>query len=451
MRSAMNVIQLASNIIENEKLHQSTDIIITDDSNYTSNSIETVENEANFHEHLFDHSTFGDFDDTNSNDLGEDNFFSYEFFPLHPATSCSVSDAMLMIHAYSVRHDLSWTAIEDLIRLLNRVIGENKIPSSKFLFKRKFSKSIKSDPIKHFVCQECKLYLGTLEEITEADNKYCPNCQCKVQTDTKYAKNHFVTIPVREQLKNILERNSDNMVFNAHRSRTHIRDVHDAHLFQCLHDYAENIITLTFSTDGAVVFKATHEKSLWPLQFIVNEIDLEHRFQRENIFCSAISFGATPNMQTFMKPFIEEIMQINAEGGLSFKMKCGELKTCKIFPMIFTGDALAKQYVLNKVSLNGYLGCPYCLHAGTLVNRHVRYCNRNNAPMRTNEQTRADMIEAQTSGMRTNGYYGVSPLMAFDNFDVVKQVAIDKMHNIDMGIAKKLFNLFLDGENRKEK
>lgn len=93
------------------------------------------------------------------------------------------------------------------------------------------------------------------------------------------------------------------------------------------------------------------------------------------------------------------------------------------------------------------MGCPYCTHAGTLVNRQVRYCNRDNGPMRTNEQTRADMLMAQYSCMRTNGYYGVSPLMAFDNFDVVKQVAIDKMHNIDMSIVKQLFNLFLDGEN----
>lgn len=451
MRSAMNVVQLTSNINENDEIHQLTETITADDLNYTSNNIhshiESDENVASVHEHP----AFVDFDDTNDIDLGEDNFFLHEYFPLHPTTNCTVSDAMLMIHAYSVRHDLSWTAIEDLIRLMNRVIGENKIPISKFLFKQKFTKSIKSNPVKHFVCQECNLYLGTLEEINEADSKYCPTCQRKVETDTKYAKNHFVTIPLREQLKHILERNSDNLVFNTHRSKTHICDVHDAHLFQCLQDDAENTITLTFSTDGAVVFKATHEKSLWPLQFILNEIDLKHRFKRENMFCSAISFGATPNMQTFMKPFIEEIMQINAEGGLSFKMKCGKIKTCKIFPMIFTGDALAKQYVLNKVSLNGYLGCPYCLHAGTSVNKQVRYCNRDNAPLRTNEQTRADMIEAQTSGMRTNGYYGVSPLMAFDNFDVVKQIAIDKMHNIDMGVAKKIFNLFLDGENRKEK
>lgn len=212
----------------------------------------------------------------------------------------------------------------------------------------------------------------------------------------------------------------------------------------------KNIITLTLSTDGAAIFKATKEKSLWPLQFIVNEIVLEHRFRRENIFCSAISFGATPNMQTFMKPFLEEIMQINAEGGLSFKMKSGEIKKCKIFPMIFTGDTLAKQYVLNKGSFNGYMGCPYCLHAGTLVNKQVRYCNRDNAPLRTNDQTRSDMLEAQASGKKINGYFGVSPLMAIHNFDVVKQVAIDKMHNIDMGVTKKLFNLFLNEKNRKQ-
>lgn len=37
-----------------------------------------------------------------------------------------------------------------------------------------------------------------------------------------------------------------------------------------------------------VVFKSTKEKSLWPLQFIVNEIDLKYRFKRENIFCAVI-------------------------------------------------------------------------------------------------------------------------------------------------------------------
>lgn len=256
---------------------------------------------------------------------------------------------------------------------------------------------------------------------------------------------------MREQLEKGLEQNSDHLTFNRNEPNGDICDVHDSDLFQDLQNDTENLITLTISTDGAAVFKSTKEKGLWPLQFIVNEIDLEYRFKRDNMFCSAISFGATPNMQTFMKTFIEEIMQINSEGGLSFMMKNGEKKCVKICPMIFTGDALAKQYVLNKASFNGYLGRAYCLHAGTRVDKQVQYCNRDNAPLRTNEQTRSDMLKAQLTGTKTNGYHGVSPLMAIDNFDVVKQVAIDKMHNIDMGVTKKLFKLFLDENNRKKR
>lgn len=72
-------------------------------------------------------------------------------------------------------------------------------------------------------------------------------------------------------------------------------------------------------------------------------------------------------------------------------------------------------------------------------------------PLRTNESTRADMMQAQISGEKVNGFKGVSALMAFEHFDVVWQPVIDKMHNIDMGIIKKLFDLFLDHRNRKKK
>lgn len=254
-------------------------------------------------------------------------------------------------------------------------------------------------------------------------------------------------------MKNALERNSDKLSFHYSPPTTNIHDVHDALFFQKLRNEFQNIpiITLTFSTDGAAIFKATKEKSVWPLQFIVNEIDLEHRFKRENVFCAAISYGKTPNMQIFLKSFINEIKQINATGGLNFKMKSGEMKTVMIHPMIFTGDILAKQYVLNKVSFHGYYGCSYCLHPGTLVNGRVRYSGHQNALNRTNENTRNDMIQAHTSENIVNGYSGVSALMAIQNFDLVWQVGIDKMHNIDMGVTKKLFNLFLDNKHKKER
>lgn len=431
--------QIESDIISDEMSETSSD--------ESQDDIEIAEqNSINFEEN------YNDFDDTTE-------FFEHtnHFLPedradlckLHPHTDCTRYDAFLMIFVYSKRHGLTWEATEDLARLINRIIGEEKIPPSKKAFKQKF-RPMNCTPVKHFLCDACDLYLGTLSEIENSQSRYCPNCSAQIQLDTKYKKNHFITIPFRNHMKQILEQNSDKLSLNSCRENTDICDVHDGLCFRNMRNKAGNslCITLTFSTDGAAIFKSTKNKSVWPIQFIINELDLNERFKRENVFCAAISFGKTPNMQVYLKPFFEEIMQINNEGGLSFRSKTGEIIEVMIYPMILTCDILAKQYVLNKGSFHGYKGCSYCLHDGMLVDRRVRYCNKINVQNRTNEGTRADMLQAQMSGEKCNGYNGVSALIAFEHFDIVWQAAIDKMHNIDMGVIKKLFELFLDDNNR---
>lgn len=404
----------------------------------------------------FNYQSIGEFNDCNEC-IDETNFFEETDFsdniPLHPSTSCTVHDALLMIYAYSVRHGLTWEATEDLAQLINKTNGNKKLTPSKYTFKKKIRKGINCEPTVHFVCHVCDLYLGKSVEVKNTDNGACPNCNSVIQTDIKYKKNHFITIPFASQLKFVLERNVNNLRFNYISVENEIRDVHDSINFQKLRCAIGNTvaITLTVSTDGAAVFQSTKEKSLWPLQFIVNEIDLKHRFKRENTFCAAISFGKTPNMHVLFKPFIEECMRINDDGGLIIQMKDGETKTIKIFPMIFTGDTPAKSYVLNRIQFNGRNGCPYCKHSGTIVDGQVRYCKRDNGPIRKNSEARENMLMAQETKEIINGYRGVSPLMAFDHFDVVWQVAIDKMHNIDMGVTKKLFNLFLDAKNRHKR
>lgn len=446
----------SQNVTANVNVDANADVnlddVNLDDVNLDDVNLDDVENDATIHNtanidiSLIDNNN--DIDAEQSDDLTNQTID--DFCILNQNTNCTIHDAYIMIYAYSIRHDLSRTAIEDLIRLINSIIGSEKLASSKYFFKKKFGKA-NSIPEKHFTCYKCDLYLGTLNEIKDTQKKCCPNCSIEIQTDTKFKKNHFVTIPVRNQLKTVLEQNSDTLIFDFPPTSNYIRDVHDSLSFQKLKNNMENdaTITLTLSTDGAALFKSTKEKSLWPIQYIINEIDLESRFKRQNMLCAGVSFGKTPNMQTFLKPFIDEILKINTDGGLSFKMN-GEVKTVKIYPMIFTGDTLAKQYVLKKSSFNGYKGCPYCLHAGTLVQNQIRYCNRDLAAVRMNDQTRIDMFEAQATASKVNGYHGISPLIALEHFDVVQQVAIDKMHCIDMGVIKRLFNLFLDVKNRKK-
>lgn len=171
----------------------------------------------------------------------------------------------------------------------------------------------------------------------------------------KYKKNHFVSIPITNHLKNVLEQNAENIISNRSSSSGDICDVHDSQNFKRLKDGMGSVpyITLTLYTDGAAVFKATKRKSMWPLCVYINEIKLEHRFKRQNILCAMLSFGKTPNLQNFFKPLIKEIQVINANGGIRFHDNNGQLKSVKVIPMIFTGDALAKADVLYLTQHNG--------------------------------------------------------------------------------------------------
>lgn len=380
-------------------------------------------------------------------------FSTDDFQKLHAGTNCTITDAMLMIYTFSVEHGLTWTATEDLTRLVNRIAGKNVLSPSKYIFKKKFSKISETNPITHIICHFCDRYLGKLSCVKESNLNVCPNCKTEIQTDTKYKKNHFITIPIKLHLKNVLERNYERLNSNFNSDPSVICDVHDSLYFQQKRSESKNesFITLTINTDGAPVFASTKDNSLWPIQFLINEIDIEHRFQRENILCAAFSFGKTPSMQVFLKPLIEEINEINAAGGVTFTTKNNENRTVKISPMIITADTPAKSHILNKVNFNGYKGCPYCLHKGTPVSGQVRYCKNDEGSKRTNEMARHDMIKAELTGKRFNGYFGVSALLGLDqSFDVVWQMAIDKMHSIDIGVAKRIINIFLDNKNRGE-
>lgn len=445
--------------IQNNSMNEVDQTFSSDDDAIQNEEISFIGNDSDLNfSNSFVNDTSGNLDETeigtNYDGNEDDDDISVDFFcKIHNSLECTVADGLSMVYAYSVRHNLSWTAVEDLILLVNSIIGNDSLPSSKYMFMKKFKPKKSFSSSTHFWCQVCEKYLGVKEDFVDA---VCPNCNCEIVTDTKYKKNHFVTMPIKSQLKNVLEQNSEQLIYDTN-SSSDIRDVHDSQNFRRLKSEMRNTpyITLTTYTDGASVFKSTKEKSLWPICVFVNEIDLEHRFKRKNILCTALTFGKTPNMSMFFKPLIEEIRSINADGGIKYRDKSGQYKIVKVIPMLFTADALAKAYVLNLTQHNGRFGCPYCLHRGTNIegSTQIRYCVEcQNARLRTNAKAREDMVAAHTTAQNVNGYKGLSPLLAFgQNFDIIWQVVIDKMHNVDMGVTKKLFDLFLNPKHRNER
>lgn len=297
------------------------------------------------------------------------------------------------------------------------------------------------------------------ERFGNAKQTACENCSRITSLETKYEKNFFISLSVESQIRAVLEQSIRNGTLERGKPTTDdgtITDVHDAWHYKELKAKMgdKSYVTLTMSTDGAAVHKSSKDKSLWPLQIYVNEVKQTCRFKRENIICVAFVFGATPNMSTFMKPFIEEVNSINLRGGLAVKSgENGHVDQFLVIPMCMTADSVAKCSILSKTQYNSHFGCPYCYHFGTILpnSTQIKYVFQDNSENRTHEESKDAMLEASMTEAPVKGYYGPTPLLALDTpFDIVSQVVIDKMHSLDLGVVKRLFDILLNIKNKKE-
>lgn len=92
--------------------------------------------------------------------LPNSDFFRLEFArPLGNTNSLSVGDALVLVMDFAIKHGLSWTAVEDLLRLCNNILGSSVLPDSKYLF-RKFCATSPEDMKFYFYCPFCNRLLA---------------------------------------------------------------------------------------------------------------------------------------------------------------------------------------------------------------------------------------------------------------------------------------------------
>ncbi|KAH9379025.1 hypothetical protein HPB48_010121 [Haemaphysalis longicornis] len=140
--------------------------------------------------------------------------------------------------------------------------------------------------------------------------------------------------------------------------RDTVSDITNAACFKELSEEAEfgkDDLTLNIYMDGSPVFKSS-KMSVWPLQFIVNELPPPLRFQRPML--AGLWFGKQPpKMQAFLSRFVD---QVNDTPPISWND--GTSKHCsKVFVLCCAVDAPARAKVLNMAQFNGFNGCPWCL------------------------------------------------------------------------------------------
>lgn len=363
-------------------------------------------------------------------------------------------EVLVMILHFVIRFSLSDVCIKALVEMINVIIGDEVIPPSNYIFNNIFKTSKKG---KFFLyCSNCQFYLGPKEE---CNLEYCPSCHEAVDPATLNQGHYFIGLSVIDQIREKLEGPNGESMINYVERRTSneeiISDVFDGYLFKQLNQKVSAsgpFITLTVNTDGAKVFNNS-SRSLWPIQFFINEISPKERFAPYNILLAGLWFGQSGlSIITYFSYLIDEAQKMAREGIRWFRAALNKEEVTKVYFLNCVVDTVAKAKVLNMKQFNGHCACGLCLHEGDCVaGNQVRYGCRDEYPPRTNASVQAAMKEAQRTGQVVDGMKGMSALCFLPNFSLTYGVIIDYMHSHLLGVTKYLcIEIWLNSKYHEE-
>lgn len=164
---------------------------------------------------------------------------------------------------------------------------------------------------------------------------------------------------------------------------------------------------------------------LWPILALIHNSKSRKPFVIE-IFCG---ISKPRPLSTFLNDFINELSLL-LKNGLEF------LRTrYNVSIHSFVCDAPARAFIKCIKSHQGYSYCEKCIDPGKYVNGRVTLRNIN-MPLRTDESFRSQINE--------NHHTDISPLLKL-NIGLVSLFTIDYMHNIYLGVTRKLLKCWISG------
>lgn len=384
--------------------------------------------------------TLFDIDEEPQYDHDQGKNFFHNSNMIHPNLAITKAEVMMLLTMFYLRHNLSLNGLTDLVCLINSIFGMKVLPATKYMFQKIFPKCLQ--PTYHFFCEQCQFGV----ENSRIDK--CENCGHNLISTNKKNNNFFVSLPIISQIKQVIERNYANITIQADRSQTQINDVSDGRLYQSMKSASDILnFTLVVNTDGVKIQKSKKKGSFYPIQFVINELDPTVRFKTENIIVCGFWYGSDINMELFFQPFVEEIIYLN-KNFINLNIN-GEIHKAHITPIICTLDTVARDSVQRKIQFNGYNGCSFCHHPGTLHHKQIRYGIPQNETVdfRTHTEAIKDMKEAHETNKIVNGFKSISPFAALSEFDVINGFPPEYMHSICLGVVRQLADLWFESKH----
>ncbi|XP_050034498.1 uncharacterized protein [Dermacentor andersoni] len=364
-----------------------------------------------------------------------------------PGSQVTKAGAIAAVMAYAIAHGLTWTALGDLSKLINFLFGASVLPRSEYMFRKLWSNEAEEVLRYYYVCETCSAVMTPQGKMAQ-----CQICEHTERLQAlKEQGSFFIILDFHKQLSFLIEKTKSELESSLVKARlpaSKISDITNARCYAKLkkaRSLADDDLTLTINTDGSPVFKSS-KTSVWPIQFIVNELPPHLRFKHPVL--AGLWFGKShPNMQLFLDKFVQEV---NSTKPVTWTYQ-NRVHTSRPFVLCCSVDAPARAAVLNMVPFNGYFGCPWCLIRGEHVEGSMRYVTDEPVEARTSDLVRRDMKMALDYKDVINGVKGPSALMNLKGLDLVNGQSVEYMHCVLQGVSKQLTEAILTSTNSNQR
>lgn len=117
---------------------------------------------------------------------------------LCPCAKSTAEDVMLMCLTLGLRHNLTWQAQVDILKMINAIYGDERISSNKYMY---FNHIDQSDSYLkyHIFCPECEKYFGNTNNLSKS-----VDCNCG-HVITVSSSNYFLSIDLESQFKTLFK------------------------------------------------------------------------------------------------------------------------------------------------------------------------------------------------------------------------------------------------------
>ncbi|CAH0558945.1 unnamed protein product [Brassicogethes aeneus] len=180
-------------------------------------------------------------------------------------------------------------------------------------------------------------------------------------------------------------------------------------------------IELIVNIDG-LPLNLSSTSSLWPILIRVDSLE---KLKNYVVMVGAFHGYAKPSSSNnYLKEFINECSELTTNGiliqnnNLEFRVK------------MFVCDVPAKSFILNVKGHTSENGCTKCHEASKRVNYVMCYENIENLQLRTDAEFRLNLDQ--------NHHVGSTLLMELPKFDLIKDIPLDYMHLVCLGVVKRL-------------